>query len=346
MLLSMTACTEREEAANPEETVSVRFRIGTVLPGTSAATAEEMAVNSLQIMVFDAQDSTIVDYKSIDDLSQPPSLRIEKNRARIVYAAANIPDDFSDVSSIADLHSRTVSYRNEAVGNFQMMGHVNVCVTSDVTVSLPLRRFVAKITLHGYRIRLSCLRNSVPDMKRVALLAIPKACYCDFSEYTGSYYNLFEGMTEENMPTAEIKNPPDHIDEYGFLINEQSLVFYGYPNSVQTYGNNKYPRVALVCIGEYHNSGSSVSRYCYHLLGLSLPPLESNLEYRILQVTSAAYGEEIEITPGEHPVSEGDWKPRLSNAVLGYIEVRDMSTGLIREIYPIKEVSYREEDIE
>ena len=233
-------------------------------------------------------------------------------------------------------------------GSLQMMGCVTVCAEAETTVNLALKRFVAKVYLHGYRIRTSCTNNCVPAMKRVALLAIPTECYCDFSEYSGSYHNLMEAMTDNDLPLAVTVNPPEHFDDYGFLTSEQHFTFYGYPNSVQTYGNNKYPRLALVCIGAYHRNNSSATSYCYHMLGLSLPPLESNLEYRVIQVSSTAYGPCFSITPGEHPVSQGVFfsKAPASPEAPFYIEVRDMSTGLLTGAYPIKEVSYYEQDMD
>ena len=345
LLLVMAGCAEREDAAIREETVPVHFRIGTGSPGSLAASEDEMAVNNLQMMVFDAEDSLIVDYVRFDDLSRTPSIRIEKNKERIVYAAANIPDDFGDVSSIADLCSRTVAYRNESLGNMQMMGNVSVCAGHETTVNLSLKRFVAKISMNGYRMRTSCTNNCVPEMKRICLLAIPERCYCDFSEYSDQYFNISEGLTEKDLPFAEIFNPPDHIDEYEFLTSDQSFTFYGYPNSIQEYGNNKYPRLALVCIGTYHRNNSSVTSYCYHILGLSLPPLESNLEYRIIEVITFSYGPNISITPGDHPVRPGFLTQALEEEPL-YVEVRDMSTGLLTGTYPIKDITYYEEHIE
>jgi len=293
----------------------------------------ESCISDLQVLVFDPRDSSVVEYRKYSGGTAVMTLM--SGWEYIIYGIANSVNDFSDVTDIADLLSRTTLASNQKKGYFEMIGQTGVImIDPSSAVRLPLERMVGKLQIDFLSMSADCdecCRRSF-DIDWVAFSAVPTTCSYDFRVpdvmwqtqgivTTDNRDISFERITEESWAEGAW----EHIATYPVTI-------YSLPDETHSLSFARYVVVKGFGIGADDED-------CWHCVSFRVPPMEHNKQYRITSLHLRSVEKVshnllmFQNMETRGAVDSGSLVECFEAGADYMVEVSDMTTGQIVEMY-------------
>lgn len=168
----LAACQKNTGMAG-EGTVPVTVSVtGSISKVTGLNPADEVKVNSLQILVFDSEGN-IQNYKQAAEGETSVTMSITVG-AKHIYALLNAPS-LGDVASEAALLGMSSLMSDNTIGSFVMTGSVSTTISKATTVEIPVKRMVAKVILKKITAAFESAEMASEDMflKRIYMQDVP-----------------------------------------------------------------------------------------------------------------------------------------------------------------------------
>lgn len=301
---AMTACTEQIPVVLQENDTKVELSVAlqTGVTKVSGASSESQ-VNDLQIFVFD-ESGVIEAYGH----SNSTSLALTcLPGSKTVVALANAPA-LPEISSYSELTSVSSSLSDNAVSSLVMEGKVEVTLNSSTSVTIPVKRIAARITLSKIinALELDYHRKMTFSVTSVYLINVAGDKKYLVDSDPSSWFNR---MQNENSSVPFLSQS---LGGEAISYNSSystSHYFYSYPNHTATdrNGGSWSPRFTRLVV-EAMLGGKT---YYYPV---TLPEVDQNTAYDItLTVT--------------RPGSDSPDKPVTTQAAEFTIQVLDWEDG-------------------
>lgn len=284
-----------------EESEEVRLTVGLESVVKSSGTASENLVNTLQVLVFDAEGLL----EATDRTSSSATLSITcKPGQKKVVAIVND----KEVSGISDYSGLTAcrSYlENNTLSSFAMEGSLDVDVKSSETLTVPVRRIASKVTLSSVTLEFGVDSYKDEDVKLVSAYLVNVAADKKFlsSSAPSSWLNwraksdenedfLFKKYDKQLNPEGEVYSP--------------ATVFYAYPNPTlnDTSEDSSVARFTRMVVEM--SIGGEIFYY-----PVNLPQLSQNTAYNVnLTVTrpgSDTPDDPVELETAEYTIDVVEW---------------------------------------
>jgi len=303
--VALVSC-NREPAATEGKPVQVNVSIvGTsATRATSVDSADESAVNNLQVYVFN--DGKLEDYQNAGE-SMTASLTATSGE-RTVWALVNAPA-LSDITTEDDLKARTSLLSDNGIGQFVMSGSTTQTLTDGGTVSVTVRRIVARVSIkkitHGFQYSLADETLTVNGIYLINVAAdnvhtadgTPTVWVNQLAHNSSAY----DALLYDEVNASVVQGTP----------YEKEHVFYPYPNPTEdsSYEDTWCPRHTMLVV-DVNFEGT---RGYYPV---ELPVLERNKTYVIEELV-------LKHRPGDKP-----YKPIETGDATVQITVNDWETGL------------------
>ena len=227
------ACEKKEDVESCAGDVPVTLEV--VIPSVATKVTDvgdEDAVSSYQIFVYSLDDNMLETYSTSDGSSTSVKLKCTTGNKEIVVLA-NAPDMQSYVS-LSGLKSARSRLEHNAAGSLVMEGRAVVNLTSSSSVTVQLKRIVAKIRLKKISLQFESDAYAEIDFELVSafLINVPadKKYLGEVSAVQGAapvdWYNKLGYQSDESYDHL-LKDVINEAvtDEY-----ETEHVFYSYPN--------------------------------------------------------------------------------------------------------------------
>jgi hypothetical protein len=172
LLAGLTSCNKEEQTAGSGEKTTMKLNLSFVQGATRAedanASAEESAVKTVDVYIFDATSKVLVNTKRLES-SEFEESQTEPNKytnkvsietttgAKLVVVGVNVPSDFPTVTSLASLKqawTTTLANLTNTTNGFVMFSQKEESITliaeptgTENTVSTTVERVVAKVTV-------------------------------------------------------------------------------------------------------------------------------------------------------------------------------------------------------
>ena len=355
---------KKEGCLSSEDTASVQFSVLDSGGGTKRAAIQENAINSIQMLVFSAENGSRIAY-SRDVSNGEVNLDLPKGREMSCYALVNVSEDLSSVVSETDLLGKKAYFKDNSLSGFEMIGHYKGWIRTDTLVCIPVERFVAKIRVAGINYRMNCGYTQIesfsgcrPTFEAVYLLNTADECAYDFegesSHYTSKYNSgsktknqyemtytlgrigteysqIWDGNEWVRLKDMEVyKRISEGYKIWTFYPDD--LLLYCFPNHSEPYTSKNRSQLVVDFSGTYRDVSTNVVRAHHHYFTFTLPVLEHNMMYDLGMIQIEAEGED---SPGQ-----GSYDYPLSVKLDCNIDIVDLSSGEIRETIPFRRKLY------
>lgn len=267
-------------------------------------TGDESAIGHAQVFVFREDGRT--DAWAISDSGE---VVIDCTAGlREIVAVVNAPS-ISDIFSKEDLEEEITVLQDNAPGSLVMTGRKTVELNASSSVSIPVRRLVARVSIESIvpDFSLEQYRNADFRITGIYLTNVAGDTHLISSGEPSIWYNAMEndGQDEDLIKTGEMSVPLVNGTAYRTVHH-----FYCYPNpfSEDSFSSEWCPRHTRLVV-ETELSG----QICYYTM--TMPVIESNHIYTV---------KELRIT---RPGSSSPEMPVLSGDASFTIEVEDWEDG-------------------
>jgi len=211
---------------------------GNGLATRSTSQAAETAVNSLQVLVYNASGN-LVAYASANSgtVSATVPLGIA---GHTVYAVTNVSDDLSGCSTPSVLTSKMSFLKDNSSAGLQMIGSVdNQTFTSASTVNVEVRRFAAKVEIDEITSAFTAAAFRAQEFVVTGIYLINVNGSCPYSQVPapGTWYNKMQYESGEcNALIADKFSSPARIQSTTGQVTpyRSKHYFYCYANPTTT----------------------------------------------------------------------------------------------------------------
>ena len=231
---ALTACNEQVIELSDESVGKVE--LGVTLPAAMtkvSGASSENDVNDLQIFVFD-------DSGSLEAYGHTASTSLTLNcfpGSKTVVALVNAPA-LSDVTSYSELTATASALSDNAVSSLVMEGEVPVDLKASTSVTVPVERIVAKVTLTKIvnALELDYHRKMTFAVTSVYLINVAgdRKYLSDSDPALDKWYHKMKYESANTLPF--LYDAPKTSVKYGTTYSSQHH-FYCYPNHTETDAN-------------------------------------------------------------------------------------------------------------
>lgn len=161
---------QKEFTPSPAESegvskVSVSFD-GVLSKASTTATDAEKTINALQVFVFDASGNyeTSANVTIASDKKSASATATVKNGYKTFYAVANAPSISTSGLTLTSLKSKVLNL-SDNLTYFEMSGSAETNVVADCSVSITMKRHVAKVCLTSFKRQFSDSGKAALELK-------------------------------------------------------------------------------------------------------------------------------------------------------------------------------------
>ena len=317
-LLSLAACNKTVSNVEnaPVQRTTVTLRIAGTQTRAVEQTAEEAAVNSLQVLVF--RDGGIETYASATGTKEV--VLSTTSGSRSVYAVVNAPS-LAGIEAENDLKASLRSLSDNSASNYVMAGHKNLVFAANNPdpFPIPISRLAIRVEIDRI---VNNLANSVLASKEFKVNKIfltnvntkdkliddytPQSE--DFIHHTGAL-QTDNSFVYKSVSSGVIAKGTDPSDGYNTVHS-----FYGYQNPQDLYSTML---IVEVKIGD---------KYYNYPLQLGAGALESNRIYRISELQITRLGND---SNGDDIIDDGEIDPITVASATVEVSVEDWTVVLV-----------------
>lgn len=269
VILSVASCVKESEYS---EKVFVEISVPKLTTKSIEGTSEENAVNDLQVFIFD-QGGFLEAYGHAGGSSL--SLTCVPGVKEVV-ALVN-ERQLTDITTIAELKENSSYLSDNSHGSFVMEGKDNVNLTSSSSLTIPVRREAARISVEKIDVDFELEQHDKLTFQITSIFLMNVAGdrkYLDPGSPTIWYNETSRQTGTPDITSVELS------DAYASKGSPYSIVhnLYCYPNPLVSDGSEEVKHTKLVVEAELGGT-----RYYYPL---ELNELKSNTSYAVkLQIT-------------------------------------------------------------
>lgn len=318
MSAALVSCSKENVSVSPDEKepVDVVFNLetGNLTKTTNGNDASiSSTAGSIKILVFN-ESGMLLGYGENEASSSTISMKLVTGDVKC-YAVVNSKADLSGISTESDLLDTVSKLSDNSVGSLEMIGHTDVSISPNASVTIPVKRFAAKVEIDKITADFSSPAHAAMEfvVKDIYLVNVAGSISYGMSGSPSVWYNQMKRVpgdadpliSDTGIDAVVTKDKPYATPHY----------LYCYPNNTISDSNSETwsPRFTRLVVDA--TLGGTLYYY-----PVNIPEPESNKLYRITDMTITGPGSE---SP-DVPVEKG--------AISFTISVTDWATGFTQEI--------------
>lgn len=306
----LAACTAEQAAVLPAGMEKVRLDVSVPVSSMTKLTdaGDESAVNRVQVFVF-REDGSI----DASGIAGSGSIELDCTAGeRSIVAVVNTPE-IDGIYDMAGLEEKMSVLQDNSAGSLVMSGIMNVTLTASASVTVPVRRLAAKVSIERIDVdfALEQYQDAGFEITGIYLTNVAADAHFIGDGAPSSWLNVQGKDLLQNELVGDLGMSVPIADGAAY---ETAHHFYCYPNPYQedSFGEEWSPRHTRLVV-----EASLAGKTCYY--AMTMPVIEANHAYVVtgLNITRPGSSDpEQEIRPEEasFTIKVEDWEDGYSGS--------------------------------